>query len=216
LIGPLSRASRVCAYDRAGTGMSDPRTRTDGVTSATQATELHVLLERAGIKGPYVLLAHSYGGFVTRLFAAAHPAEVTGMVLIESSQEDEVPAYDRYYHEGPEADWIDGGTKLDIHRTADLLHATARHFGDIPLLVIQAHRYEDVLSEALWRRTQADLATLSTDGVLIRSGQGGHFVQDDNPELVVAGVTAVLRSAREGTPLQACSDLANGLVASCS
>ncbi len=215
LMSGFAKSSRVCAYDRAGTGMSDPRTRTHGVTSATQAEELHMLLQRAGIEGPYVLVAHSYGGFVARLFAAAYRQEVTGMVLIESSQEEDVPAYDRYYHGGPEADWIDGGTKLDIPSTADLLHTTARDYGDIPLLVIQAHRYDDVLSEALWRRTQADLATLSADGMLIRSGRGGHFVQDDNPDLVLAAVAAVVRSARDGTPLQACTDLTSGLDATC-
>ncbi len=215
LMDPFAQTSRMCAYDRAGTGMSDPRTRTHGVTSATEAEELHTLMQHAGIESPYVLVAHSYGGFVARLFAAGNPQEVSGMVLIESSHEDEVPAYDRYYHGGPEADWVDGGTRLDIHRTADLLHTTARSYGDIPLLVIQAHRYDDVLSESLWRRTQADLATLSTDGVLIRSGSGGHFVQDDNRELVLAGVRAVVGAIRGRAPLPACATISRGLDASC-
>jgi pimeloyl-ACP methyl ester carboxylesterase len=99
ILGALAGVSRVCMYDRAGTGNSDERPRRDaeGLTSEDQARELHALLQAAHVQPPYVLAAHSYGGFVSRLFAAMYPREVHGLVLIESSHKDEIAAYVRYY-----------------------------------------------------------------------------------------------------------------------
>ena len=107
VFGSLAEVSRVCTYDRAGTGNSEarPAESASGLTSLDQAHELHALLERAEVPGPYVVVGHSYGGFVSRLFAAAYPEDVEGLVLIESSHEDEIVPYRRFYENGPEADW---------------------------------------------------------------------------------------------------------------
>jgi pimeloyl-ACP methyl ester carboxylesterase len=86
------------------------------VTSLLQAHELHDLLEGAGISPPYVVVAHSYGGFVGRLFAATYLGETSGLVLIDSSHEDEIGRYRRYYGNAPEGDWVDGGDLIDIRR----------------------------------------------------------------------------------------------------
>jgi len=77
----LAKFARACSYDRAGLGWSDaaPTPR----TARQCAEELHSLLERADVPGPYVLVGHSFGGFVSRLFAAMYPAEVAGMVLVD-------------------------------------------------------------------------------------------------------------------------------------
>jgi pimeloyl-ACP methyl ester carboxylesterase len=81
----LAAQTRVCAYDRAGTGWSDsgPTPRTPEQVVA----ELHTLLEGAGEQPPYVLVAHSLGGRYARLFAAQHPDEVAGMVLVDARSE---------------------------------------------------------------------------------------------------------------------------------
>jgi pimeloyl-ACP methyl ester carboxylesterase len=73
--------TRACTYDRAGFGWSDagPLPRTAGRI----ADELHHLLQRAAVPGPYVLVGHSYGGLVMRLLAARHADDVAGLVLIE-------------------------------------------------------------------------------------------------------------------------------------
>jgi pimeloyl-ACP methyl ester carboxylesterase len=81
-----SRFARVCSYDFAGSAWSDP-----GPTPRTMrqdAYELHNLLTAAHVNGPYVLVGHSLGGLVTRVYAAAYPAEVAGIVLIDSTHED--------------------------------------------------------------------------------------------------------------------------------
>jgi pimeloyl-ACP methyl ester carboxylesterase len=81
----VAKRARVCTYDRAGLGWSDPSPRPR--TAAVMAEELHTLLERAGIDGPYVLVGHSLGGVIVRQFALAHPHDVVGMVLVDSAGE---------------------------------------------------------------------------------------------------------------------------------
>jgi pimeloyl-ACP methyl ester carboxylesterase len=84
LIAPaVARDSRVCVYDRAGRGWSDPaQSPPDG---AQIATDLHRLLARAHVPGPYVLAGHSFGGLYVRTYAAKYPEEVAGLVLIDST-----------------------------------------------------------------------------------------------------------------------------------
>jgi pimeloyl-ACP methyl ester carboxylesterase len=79
----VARDTRVCVYDRAGRGWSDP---TDTTQDATQiATDLHTLLRRAEVPGPYVLAGHSFGGLYVLSYAALYPTEVAGMALIDST-----------------------------------------------------------------------------------------------------------------------------------
>jgi pimeloyl-ACP methyl ester carboxylesterase len=79
----VARDTRVCVYDRAGRGWSEPAdTAQDG---AQIATDLHTLLQRGHIPGPYVLAGHSFGGLYVLTFAARYPDEVAGMVLVDST-----------------------------------------------------------------------------------------------------------------------------------
>ena len=82
-----SPETTVCAYDRAGLGWSDPQHGT--VTIDAMADDLHALLKAAGIAPPYVLAGHSMGGFVARRFQSRYPEDVAGMLLIDSSHEDQ-------------------------------------------------------------------------------------------------------------------------------
>ena len=81
----LAATTRVCAYDRAGYGWSDPSP--DARTPSQIADELHTLLVNAGIQGPYVLVGHSAAGKHVRLFANRYPQAVVGMVLIDARHE---------------------------------------------------------------------------------------------------------------------------------
>lgn len=78
----VAKTTQVCTYDRAGMGYSEagPLPR----TAEQFAKELHTLLQNAGIPGPYVLVGHSMGGLVVRVFVHKYAAGVAGVVLIDS------------------------------------------------------------------------------------------------------------------------------------
>jgi pimeloyl-ACP methyl ester carboxylesterase len=79
----VARDTRVCVYDRAGRGWSEPA---DAAQDGLQiATDLQTLLQRGQVPGPYVLAGHSFGGLYVLTFAARYPDEVAGMVLIDST-----------------------------------------------------------------------------------------------------------------------------------
>ena len=79
----VAQQTRVCVYDRAGRGWSDPADAPqDG---AALVADLHTLLARAHVAGPYVVAGHSFGGLYTLAFAARYPDEVVGMVLLDST-----------------------------------------------------------------------------------------------------------------------------------
>lgn len=112
-VAPITCA---CAYDRAGFGWSEagPLPRTAG----RLASELRELLDRAGVPPPYILVGHSFGGLVARLFAARYRDDTAGLVLLE-------PAHPEDWAEPSDADrrLIDRGTQLCRHG------ATAARFG---------------------------------------------------------------------------------------
>jgi len=84
----LSQYVRVCAYDRAGYGWSDmgPLPR----TTKRIAHELHTLLQNAGIHGPFIIVGHSFGGYTAQYFARNFDSEIAGIVLIDSSHDEQV------------------------------------------------------------------------------------------------------------------------------
>ncbi|HTT08686.1 MAG TPA: alpha/beta hydrolase [Gammaproteobacteria bacterium] len=88
---PLSRHGRVCSYDRAGNGWSDPGPQPR--TAAVIVEELHTLLSNAGVPGPYVLVGHSFGGYTAQLFAERYPKLTAGIVLIDSSHPAQVARF---------------------------------------------------------------------------------------------------------------------------
>lgn len=86
VIDGLEGTARVCAYDRASLGRSDP---VPGPRTFEEMTrDLQVLLEKAHIGGPYILVGWSMGGMLVRIFADQHPGEVAGVVLLDSAHPD--------------------------------------------------------------------------------------------------------------------------------
>ena len=78
----VAKWTRACSYDRAGAGFSDPGPLPR--TSVRIADELRSALHNGGIEGPYILVGHAFGGDNVRTFAARHPGEVAGLVLVEA------------------------------------------------------------------------------------------------------------------------------------
>jgi pimeloyl-ACP methyl ester carboxylesterase len=147
----LARLTHVVSYDRAGFGWSDegPRPRTAGRV----ADELRRLLDRAGVAPPFVLVGHSFGGFVMRIFAARHPADVAGIVLVD-------PAH-------PE-DWVSPAPKeqLKITRGLELCRygTTAARFG--------VARVVSALGAVGLFRVLRAMATMTNSGSFSREDEG--------------------------------------------
>lgn len=83
--GELAKTARVCSYDRAGYGFSDPGPMPRTALALTK--DLEALTKAAGLKAPYVLVAHSLGAFNARLFVDRNRQTVAGMVLVDPATE---------------------------------------------------------------------------------------------------------------------------------
>src|SRR6266516_6291428 len=87
----VAKFTRVCACDRPGTPVGEKPSRSDPVPQPTTAkdtvVDLHALLSAAGEAGPYVLVGHSYGGLIVRLYASTYPKDVSGLVLVDALSE---------------------------------------------------------------------------------------------------------------------------------
>jgi pimeloyl-ACP methyl ester carboxylesterase len=84
----VAKFVRVCVYDRAGFGWSEPGLYPR--TSETMVKELHTLLVNAKVEKPYLLVGHSFGGVNMRLYGQRYPDEVAGMVLVDSAHEEQM------------------------------------------------------------------------------------------------------------------------------
>ena len=105
----IAKFTYVCAYDRAGLGWSDPSPRSRN--SRAMAEELHTLLHKAGVAGPYVLAGHSFGGFNVRMYASLYPTDVVGLVLVDSSHPDQNNRFSPRLHQFMR----DSQRQLDMH-----------------------------------------------------------------------------------------------------
>jgi hypothetical protein len=140
--------------------------------------------------------------------------ETAGLALIDSSHEDEIESYRRYYGNDPEGDWVDGGDPIDIDATARALRRTARDYGDLPLVVLQAGEYGTSSAShcgsarrPTWRPCRPTPFTSKPPG--------GHFVMNDDPRVIVAVVNAVVDAARSGAGLPPCPQIVTGTDATC-
>ena len=82
----VSEFTQICSYDRFGLGESDHRDGTP--TSQTATDDLHALISASGISGQVLLVGHSYGGLIAQLYAAKHPDDTFGVVLVDSLHEE--------------------------------------------------------------------------------------------------------------------------------
>ena len=221
----VARFTRVCSYDRAGMGYSDPGPSPR--TARQIASELVRLLDRSGM-GPVVLVGASIAGFNVRVFASDHPERAAGLVLVDASHEadaHEVPPMARF---------------VPVLSTLGVLRLLGVSFGErVESLPPSVQRYgkatsfrsagyqaaadeiihiEESVSEVRssrrqltipvvvvtgargadenWRKLQHDLTSLSERGCLMIARQSGHVVQVDQPEVVVDAIRGVVETAR--------------------
>src|SRR5215213_7018393 len=215
--------TRVCAYDRPGTLLDlEHRSRSDPVpmprTAGDIVADLHALLDTAAISGPYVLAGHSFGGLVSRLYAATYPDEVVGLVLADAAHEDYYGAMRealtpeqrteivRLEEQGPPelADYLDR-ERLDTDASAAQMRAAAiSPLRPLPLVVLThglpwdwPSDYPAAALEAVWLPLQEELAALVPDGRFVVAEQSGHFIPGDQPDLVIDAIQQVVDTVRD-------------------
>ena len=186
----VSRFARVCSYDRAGLGKSSP---IHGPQSANQIVDdLAALLANAHVLPPYILVGHSIGGLYARKFDDRYDSEVAGMVLLDSSHEEQIW---RFAKDEPSAlseysNWKDN-TAMEAEGFLPPGEHSQWHFSK-PLIVIE-HGIPD---EPVWHAMQKDLAARSPRGRLIAATKSSHYIQKLQPDLVIESIRTVLSESK--------------------
>jgi pimeloyl-ACP methyl ester carboxylesterase len=223
----VAATTTVCTYDRSGHGQSDEAGPQDGIALAN---DLHTLLERAGVPGPYLLVGHSSGGPYVRVFAARYPDEVAGMVLLDAQPADAftaLPAYPGFYSTfrtvatlspslarigllgpllGLSADESTvaaarGGRDEFLALPSVLTQSSAlTSIGDRPLVVVTAAAEPD----PGWVAAQENLSRLSTQSVhrVLASATHNSLISGADTVSSTQAILDVLASIRSGTVLR--------------
>lgn len=158
----VAAETRVCAYDRAGYGFSDPGPMPrDG---AAIARDLDNGLKAAGIAGPFVVVGHSAGGLYARLFAARRPRDVVGLVFVDSSVEHQTERFQTVF--GPNAASLDG-LQRRVLRCLKLTSDPRTAVDDAELLTcaplnLDPHGRQVALRPATWQTQSSELDNLFT------------------------------------------------------
>ena len=207
----VGKFTRVCTYDRPGTirfdGMLSPSTPVRQPTIAQDGVaDLHALLRAAGQKGPYVLVAHSWGGLIGRLYASTYPDEVSGLVLLDPGseflQDALTPAQWAFFVRGAKQLGNPKTLEAADYRPSVRALRAAPPVRGIPSVVLSADECWFILPGfakatcSAWLEAQDRLATL-LDAEHITNTHSGHFIQGENPELVIDSVRKVIGAARK-------------------
>lgn len=196
--------ARVCAYDRAGMGESDPAPA--GQTAAEIVDRLRVLLQRAGEAPPYVMVGHSYGGAIAMLYAVRHASDIHGLVLVDSSHEAQVERLGSLPGAAKSPPPAGRAESRDVLNMFEALRSSPWR-GSVPLVVLTRGQWgvpgtpPDIADRRLsaWRALQQDLVTRSNRGVQVVAGESGHYIQTTEPQLVIDAIRRVFsdRTAKD-------------------
>jgi pimeloyl-ACP methyl ester carboxylesterase len=230
----VAKLTRVCAYDRPGApqGAGLP-SRSDPVAQPTTpkgaVEDLQALLRAARVPGPYVLVGHSYGGLVTRLFASTYPDEVSGMVLVDIFSDglrDAMTPEDwtiwkkanarlpQDIAEYPALERTDYDAALDQIKAARpirpmplvVLSADAPYGPIVPALIdkgdipLDTPRNFGYVIDRANKVAQNALAELVPGARHITDTHSGHNMMIDQPQLVIDAIDRVVAAVRRGKP----------------
>jgi pimeloyl-ACP methyl ester carboxylesterase len=219
----LAGQTTVVTYDRAPYGASSRAV--DGRTPGDIARDLHAVLEALDVTDPVVLVGFSAGGLYVRKYAALHPDQVAGMVLVESSHEGQTPLLNEVFSWKVRLEGRFFAARLLFSRRSDRCGADRRSMlrewrafrrltpadrplapgalGDKPLLVVTRADGGPYGGRQwrLWHGFHCEQAELSANSRHIISGQPHHELNERDPELVIGAISDVVASVRTGIPL---------------
>ncbi len=226
----VAKFTRVCAYDRPGTPVGDARSRSDPVPQPTTAqdavADLHALLQAARVPLPVVMVGHSYGGLIAKLYARLHPKSVSGLVLVdaltEGLQDAETPEQWKIQRIMMAGDIREGLAmypdleRIDPDRSFQQVRA-APPLRPLPLIVLSADRpwgpqvpamiAAGVLpasvppdfgyvTDKAQKQAQAALARLVPNARHITETNSGHEIHKEQPQLVIDAIRDVVNAVR--------------------
>lgn len=208
----VAKFTRVCAYDRpdtrfTGDGLSTPRPQPHAVD--VDVSDLRDALRAAGEKGPYVLVPHSYSGFVSELYARTFPSEITGMVMVDAASSrlrltlspERLEVWDQTNKlTSPQV--REGVEILDALGRLDAAHPIPK----VPAVVLAADKpyrtdrlppelVDKSLTFADWLAAQ-DLLAAYLHAKYITATNSGHHVYLYSPQLVIDAVRDVVEQIR--------------------
>lgn len=218
----VARFTHVCMYDRPGTiRYTNPpaiTTRSTPVkmprTLQRMASDLHALLKHAGIRGPYLLVGHSFGGLIVRLFAQTYPSETAGLVFVDAFGTNIRPLFGprlwpRYVqllnYPGIPLDRQPGFETVDIDGAIKAVQH-ARPLPTVPLAVLSktepfatapgAPKNVTTRLEQVWPAVQQALVGLEPQTPHVFATGSDHYVQIHDPDLTISVIHLILDRVR--------------------
>jgi pimeloyl-ACP methyl ester carboxylesterase len=196
----VAQFTRACAYDRAGYGFSDPGPLPR--TSDAVVSDLHALLARAGIRPPYVLVAHSIAGLYEPLFADRYPAEVAGMVLVDPSAPGQEELFSSQY---PKYAAYEDQQLTKLHECADDPAQKQCQLPPDPHLSAALNAVIQTMERAptAWKDPASELESIGDDGPEVNGATHGYGAMP----------LIVLTSTQDEKAMQTTMGASNGQVA---
>ena len=206
----VSKSSRVCSYERFGTGTSDAPPAPQ--TFATEAADLYALLQMADEPGPYVVVGHSFGGPEAVTFVSMLPKDVQGLLLLDASPPQWNTAICAVPDDGSDTARVftdlcsqqSAPANNSEHLDAPAAFAqvgTVSPLGDLPLIVVTAdhHSYpglaasEESRLNQVWNAGQEHWVSLSSSAQFISVDRTSHNIQIDRPDVVLERIHELLQ-----------------------
>jgi pimeloyl-ACP methyl ester carboxylesterase len=210
ILAQVAAIGRLLVYDRAGLGASQPGL--EPRTSRQIVAELHTLLEKAQFEPPYVLVGHSMSGYDQRVFANMYPGEVAGMVFVDGSHEYFFNQWAELYP----AEWETGNQVLENFYVTQPPGVRAEWesfktfrleapgpIPDVPIVVLTSLKvYNDFAPEVeqaltqIWDEAHEMLARSVTNGSHISLPGVGHYIHQEQPQVVIDAIRQIVEGVR--------------------
>jgi pimeloyl-ACP methyl ester carboxylesterase len=200
---PVSQFATTVAYDRAGIGRSTPGPKPRDARQI--ARELHTALHNASLSPPYILVGHSFGGPLNRVFADLYPAEVGGLILVDPTQEEFInwnQARDPNRAERQDEEWKEIQASLTQARQSrvpegiPVILITAMGPRVFPKSMTEKQKEEFRAMKQMWLKFHNDWLNSLSNGEHVVTEKSGHGVPFEEPDLVVRAIRQVVEKTR--------------------